>query len=338
MGLYLGIDIGGTKSRWDWLADGVEQVGIPGGTGDGIQAALLGSAAAGRRLGDLLQGIARRIPGDLAGADQEVRQVVVGMAGAGDPVVAGEVAEAAGACGPGWPLRVAGDIAVAAGCALDSGPGVVVWAGTGSFAVARSPEGRLFRVGGRGHLLGDQGSAHDLVVRGARAAMASVDGLGPETDLLPQLMEALDVASPGRLGVALQGMAPNRRAPLARMVFAAAEARDAVALQVLAEAAQDLALLVDAARARAGLDRDGLLVVRGGGVFGVSSRYGEDLDHALAQHGLDASRLCPVEASLGAARLALAVARSEQPLAGWLHGDSGGGSIDGSLGAESNSP
>lgn len=56
-------------------------------------------------------------------------------------------------------IRVVGDLELARDAAFAGGPGLLLIAGTGSAALARGPGGRRGRAGGRGPLLGDEGSA-----------------------------------------------------------------------------------------------------------------------------------------------------------------------------------
>jgi len=59
---------------------------------------------------------------------------------------------------------------------------VLVLSGTGSCCYGRTGEGRVAKVGGRGHVIGDRGSACDIGLRALRAVMADLDhhgGMGP---------------------------------------------------------------------------------------------------------------------------------------------------------------
>ncbi len=55
-------------------------------------------------------------------------------------------------------VRVISDVELAWRAALGTGEGVVIVAGTGAIALARSANGRLTRAGGLGPLIGDEGS------------------------------------------------------------------------------------------------------------------------------------------------------------------------------------
>src|SRR5688572_29463145 len=66
---------------------------------------------------------------------------VCALAGAGDPNVAGAIAAGLRAGGITFPVAIAGDVLAAAAAGLADGPGVLLWSGTGSFAIARGRDG-----------------------------------------------------------------------------------------------------------------------------------------------------------------------------------------------------
>ncbi len=67
-------------------------------------------------------------------------------------------------------------------------PGIVVNAGTGSFAVGMNRRGKIVRAGGRGPIIDDEGSAYDIGRLAIRAALRSIDGREGETALTRLLM------------------------------------------------------------------------------------------------------------------------------------------------------
>tara|TARA_R110002049_G_scaffold54869_13_gene152369 strand:+ start:3630 stop:4565 length:936 start_codon:yes stop_codon:yes gene_type:complete len=146
--------------------------------------------------------------------------------------------------------------------------GVALILGTGSAAIGRDAEGRQSVVGGWGHLIGDFGSAFDIGRRGLIAVTAVVDGIGPQTALLPALLENLGVDEPRelvrKLGFATE--AKQRIALLAPLVLANSAAGDSVAGQIVDECAAAAADLVLAAIQK--LDIAGLpgLALAGGAV------------------------------------------------------------------------
>ena len=72
--------------------------------------------------------------------------------------------------------------------------GNVLAVGTGTVALGVDTEGHVFRVGGLGHLIGDQGSGYDIGRKALAAAVASFEGYGPKSLLETKLPEHLGLA------------------------------------------------------------------------------------------------------------------------------------------------
>jgi N-acetylglucosamine kinase-like BadF-type ATPase len=305
---FLGIDSGGTQTRWVVL-DGTGAV-LARGEGPPIQPASRGVPAAAAALASVLADVAARTGGR---ADCGV----AGIAGAGAPCVRDALRAALAVHGVQEPLRLCGDPEIAAATALADGPGVAVWSGTGSFAVARAADGRLVRVGGRGYLLGDRGSGFAIVRAAAEAAVRAADGVGPPTALSEALVAAFAADAPEHLGARLQALAPREVAARLPQVLVVVAAGDAVARAVLDGEARELVLLTQAAAIRAGLGRVALRV--GGGVFEHAPAVRAAFESALRVAGFtQAVELVPGDCARGAARLARALWRGEPPMCGWL--------------------
>ncbi|WP_013323772.1 N-acetylglucosamine kinase [Gloeothece verrucosa] len=73
--------------------------------------------------------------------------------------------------------------------------GILVNAGTGSIIFGRNKRGEVKRVGGWGHLLGDEGSAYTIAIRGMKAALKGFDGSGEKTLLSAYFQQHLSLAS-----------------------------------------------------------------------------------------------------------------------------------------------
>jgi len=67
-------------------------------------------------------------------------------------------------------------------------PGIVVNAGTGSFAAGIDANGRVIRAGGWGNIIDDEGSAYDIGKLGIRAALRGLDGREKETAIAKMLV------------------------------------------------------------------------------------------------------------------------------------------------------
>jgi len=166
-------------------------------------------------------------------------------------------------------LIVTHDAAIALSGATTAGQGIVTIAGTGSIAFARNAAGQTARAGGWGHVFGDEGGAFDIVRQALRAALRMEEGWGPPTVLRQALLDA--TASPGANHVLHLFYTPDwprsRVAALASVVDTAAAEGDAVALRVLENAAQELALLAASVRGQLWQPGETVEVAYIGGVF-----------------------------------------------------------------------
>jgi N-acetylglucosamine kinase-like BadF-type ATPase len=166
-------------------------------------------------------------------------------------------------------LLVTHDAAIALAGATATGQGIVVIAGTGSIAFGRNAAGRAARSGGWGYVFGDEAGAFDIARQATRAALRMEEGWGPPTALRQALLEATGVQSANQALHDFYSPAwpRSRVATLAPLVDAAAVNGDAVALQILDRAAQDLALLAAAVRGQLWAPGDAVEVAYVGGVF-----------------------------------------------------------------------
>jgi N-acetylglucosamine kinase-like BadF-type ATPase len=303
--LYLGLDAGGTATTLAWLGEHAP----PPSEGVAIQVSELGVHDAAEALCRLLAPLV---------ATMRPAGIVAGLAGAGDPSIRRQL-EALVAQRISIPFRATGDIEVAAATALAEGPGVAVWSGTGSFAVARAVTGKLYRAGGRGWLVSDEGSGFDVVRGAAIAALRALDGLGPKTALGEQLVEASKAPSLARLGPTLAALGPRGVARLLPVVLASAEGGDGVATALLEQAGVKLAGLALAAAKAACLGLATAHVACGGGVLAHVEIVRRSLAAGLRARGAQRElELVQAGAANGAARLARALATGEAPLARWL--------------------
>ena len=166
-------------------------------------------------------------------------------------------------------LIVTNDAVIALAGATADGNGIIVIAGTGSIALGRRPDGAQARAGGWGYIFGDEGSAFEIARQALRASLRMEEGWGPPTTLRAALLEATGSQSANQ--VLHRFYTPewprSRVATLAPLVDAAALSADAVATEILARAAQDLALFAASIRAQLWKPGDRVEVAYIGGVF-----------------------------------------------------------------------
>ena len=235
MPYYLGIDGGGTKTT----------------CAVGDESRLLATATAGPsnivRVGEVraresLQQSVRQACAAVGISPAQISHSCVGAAGAARPELAGIVRRSLAEILP-TPIDVVGDMQIALEAAFDTGPGVIVNAGTGSFAYGRDRHGTAVRAGGWGFAIGDEGSAHWI----GRAAVSAVlrasdlaDGPVPilQSPLSASLQKAWGVTSLADLARAANSIPPP---DFAALFPAVAASTDDLAIQVLTHAGRELA-------------------------------------------------------------------------------------------------
>jgi len=159
--------------------------------------------------------------------------------------------------------------------------GILVIAGTGSNVLATNGAGDLLQIGGRGTLLGDEGSGYAIGVDALRLASRAVDGWGDTTSLVALLTAAAGVDAFEALVTWGAGASKRDIAALSKTVLRAADAGDGVAIACVTRQANLLAEQVLCARARLGLQA--LAVVYGvGGLFEQFPLYRAAFDARLA--------------------------------------------------------
>jgi N-acetylglucosamine kinase-like BadF-type ATPase len=171
---------------------------------------------------------------------------MVGAAGAGREPEQRELATALIAAQVARRVRVAGDVDVTLAAAFGEGPGILINAGTGSIAFARTPDGRLHRAGGYGWQLGDEGGGYWLGRRTLAAAVRANDEPEESSTLLERLLVALGLRHLDDLIRWTATANPAQVAGLAPHVLNAAREGEAVAQRAVSEAATELARLVGA--------------------------------------------------------------------------------------------
>ena len=141
-------------------------------------------------------------------------------------------------------VRITNDAELALS-ALPQQVGVALIAGTGSIALGRDARGRVARVGGWGHIFGDEGSGYGIGRAGLQAAARAADGRGPATALLERILAAWKLDAPELLLARVyQAFDKTAIAALAPLVLALAAEGDALAQSIEADAARELALAV----------------------------------------------------------------------------------------------
>lgn len=185
-----------------------------------------------------------------AGVSLPLRALWAGLAGAGRPGEREATEISLRSRGLARVVRVGTDVEGAHRDAFGGGPGVLLVVGTGSMVWGRDPEGREFRVGGWGGMLGDEGSGYWMGLRGLRAVARAADGRGPATTLTRTLLQLLHLLHPQALIPWVATATKGEIGALAPAVLEAALDGDPGASEVLEEALEELRAHLQVARSR----------------------------------------------------------------------------------------
>jgi N-acetylglucosamine kinase-like BadF-type ATPase len=234
MGLVLGIDGGGTRTRASIvdssaaMANGTRAFAESGS----IKRLRVGAHIAEENLRALLAEVYAQ-----AGVTS-VEAATVGVASATMPGI------------PEWitavlrefkieKSEVVGDEVIALDAAFEGGPGILQIAGTGSNTIGRAPDGSLECAGGWSSRLGDEGSGYWIGLHAIRRALTAFDREEP-SEVLKKVGEIWGTPTLEAL-VNLGDSTPGPDfAALAPAISELSETGDAVAIGVLKQAAADL--------------------------------------------------------------------------------------------------
>lgn len=275
MRAWLGVDMGGTATRWALIGEDGAEIGA--GTGPGATGLLFDDAARAafvRALGGI-------VPALHAAGGTEIAGACMGVTGAGTgpaPDVAALARESLGIAGDLW---VRNDLVLAWHAAFPTGgPGYLVSAGTGSVGVSVDAAGHPTLVGGRGYIIDDGGSGTWIALRALDAVYRRIDEhgtpRGAET-LAAHLFAAMGGAEWDATRAFVYGQDRGRIGTLARAVAEAAIEGDACALDLLRRAGTEIARLARALAGRFGPAPVGIV----GGVLRLHPAVSESLEAAL---------------------------------------------------------
>jgi N-acetylglucosamine kinase-like BadF-type ATPase len=304
---YLGIDGGGTKTT---CAVGDESRTLATATAGPSNIVRVGEAQA-------RESLLRSVRQACAAAGITMTQVsrtCVGGSGATRPELA-EFVRSALAEVLTTPIDVVGDMQIALEAAFDTGPGVIVIAGTGSIAYGRDAQGTTVRAGGWGFAIGDEGSAHwigrtavNAVLRAADPRAAIPSNRAPSgSPLATVLLKAWGVRSLDDLARAANSIPPP---DFARLFPAVAASADELATHVLTSAGRELAAIASVVIHQLfGKDRSAVVpVTMTGGVFRhaplVRQVFYNELAAMKPRGELNPEVVEPVEGALRMARRA----------------------------------
>lgn len=243
MALGLGIDAGGTATRWRLVSAGGDC--IAQGSVEPLTGHLFSAAAEER---------ARRIIAEMAqavGAKTKPAGIVAGITGLtrdtpAEATMRNILSEAFVL--PEEKVFVAEDMWIAYLSHFALGEGILVYSGTGSIGYYLSASKEVLRVGGRGNLIDDGGSGFWVAREALKAVLRAEEdnpGSGWTTILGSSLADALGGTDWNVVRTFVYGGDRGKIGVLARFVGEAAVKGDKTALRILREAGEELARLAN---------------------------------------------------------------------------------------------
>jgi N-acetylglucosamine kinase-like BadF-type ATPase len=285
---FLGLDIGGTKTRGVRFEHGQAVADESVGSSN-VQNVSREEAA--RHLAELF--------GRIGGG--RVAQVYAGAGGIDTDEDAAALAALIAPHVPGAKITVVHDsrLLLAAGGAST---GVAVIAGTGSAAWGRNAQGEEARAGGWGYLLGDEGSGYWLGREAVRHSLRRMNqGLEPD-ELTTALLRSCNIDDPNKLIALFHSPETGRRywAQQARLVVEAANAGHAPSQALVEQAGVDLAGLAAQALRKLGIKGP---VILGSGLGMNVPRLQDAFRRSLAGEGVTDVRVLEKDPVFGVLQL-----------------------------------
>jgi glucosamine kinase len=306
MRLVLGFDGGGTKTECV-LMDESHQILTRAHSGPSNPLRVGFDAAA-----SALQEAARRALAAASPDKPHIVAVCAGLAGTRQPDAAKKVHLSLSKIFVEAKICVLTDLALALE-ATGRRPSVVLVAGTGSAAIGWDAQGHTSLIGGHGPLLGDQGSAYDVGRQAVQSALRARDRTGTDIPLGTQILRQLGCADWDELQTRTRAASDEVFPRIFPVVTAAADAGDELARNLLRNAAQELAGLVEIMVERLRLREVSFLLAKTGGMLGRSRFLDAVLEGNLRHIAPRASIAgLPISQAEAAARVALALVSPAQ--------------------------
>ena len=299
----LGIDAGGTKTV-ALLADGDGRI-----VGEGRAGAANLQTEGELQVEKILH---TAIEEAIGGRQVSIAAVCLGMAGVDRADDGATIRHVMQRLGFRTNTLIVNDALIALVAGAGSSHGVVVVSGTGSIVYGVSRQGLAARAGGWGPTLADEGSGYWIGRRALVAVMRDMDGRGPATELTTGVLRHFGLTRPDEL-VAEVYHQPNGRSGIASLGSVVDRARadgDRVAIDIMSQAADELAIAAGSVISRLEMRGDQFPILLSGGTLKDGSWLADELRRRLAEIAPRSTvELLSEEPAIGAVRLALAEAR-----------------------------
>ena len=238
--IFIGIDGGGTKTRAvaiDYEGKHIyETVGGPGNV------AVSGIDATFENFKIIFDDLAHHV----AGLEQRRVDVVLGLAGISDEEhkLRTALLNKLNSLNMLDNIQLVND-AYIAWYGIDKGnPAIAVISGTGSSSYTRDARGKTIVKGGMGHIISDEGSGYHIGLMGIRSAIRAAKRIEASTILTRKVTEVFSLQNIDEAPYLIKDHVEI--AAFARHVYEASLAGDNIASRIIAQAAGELARLVEA--------------------------------------------------------------------------------------------
>jgi len=308
-GCYLGVDGGGTKTRFALIDD----------AGRLLAEARLGTTyhpqIGVQGVRDVLSAGVAAVLGDASAHAADVRHAFFGLPAYGeDHQIAAQLDAIPRAILGHERYRCDNDMVCAWAGSFDCADGINIVAGTGSIGYGQR-RGVSARVGGWGETFSDEGSAYWIATQGLNAFSRMSDGRLPHGPLHAAFIGSLQLERDLDLCAHIYGARAYTRADVARLCAVVAQAAmqgDAIAQRIFERAGRELADIVSALRHRLGfVNEEPTPVSYSGGAFAVGALLLDPFTAALRAASPTYALRQPLhEPHYGAALYAIRLARS----------------------------
>lgn len=240
LGLYLGIDGGGTKTAYLLIDEsGRVVVRATGGTIDILQIGVDGYR---RELESSINSLLAEAKADI----RDVKGATIGIPRLGElpnmEKAMVSIPRKILSCN----VNCVNDAEAGWAGALACQPGITIVAGTGSIAFGKSADGRVMRCGGWSEIFGDEGSAYWLGKKTLELFSKESDGRLPVGELLTVVRQELNLDNDfDVIGYAESHTERSEIARLQRLLHVAARRGDLNAMKAYVAAAEELATMIE---------------------------------------------------------------------------------------------
>lgn len=159
--------------------------------------------------------------------------------------------------------------------------GILVISGTGSNATGIDNQGNVYKSGGWGHILGDEGSGYHIGLKALKHIVRAFDMRAKETVLTDLILKELRLEHPKDLISYIYGAKPEKKdiARLAKQVIEASSCGDDASTEILKEAARELVVHVESLHKKCPIFNERTPIMTTGSIF----TYSKDLERVFME-------------------------------------------------------